>query len=54
MGNLLCPLLAKHPEKVSRAQDCQKEQCAWFVKPDQGFGEPGCAIQKIAVALLRK
>ena len=54
MGNLLCPLLAPQLERVSVAQDCRKEKCAWYLKLDKGFGGSSCAILKIATALLRK
>ena len=54
MENLLCPLLAAHLEKVSIAQDCRKEKCAWYIQPDKSYGTPACAILKIATALLHK
>jgi hypothetical protein len=52
METLACPLLlVQYTHKPDLAK-CRKEDCAWYVIPDKGCGNPGCAILKLGEATL--
>jgi hypothetical protein len=51
-----CPLILATDPAVGAPNwaRCRKEECAWYIQTEKGFGKSECAIAKIAKMSMRQ